>query len=146
MTTGRRLAIGGLLIAGATGYMAYVGAAGSWQYYVTVDECLAASRRLGQDRIRVSGTVSPRSLWIAGDRREAHFALDGKAGKLAVSCTGPLPDNLAEAIEVVVEGRLDERGVLHGEKVLTRCAGKYRSLAAAGPAQGRPPPGPEEGR
>jgi cytochrome c-type biogenesis protein CcmE len=134
------------LIAGATGYMAYVGAASSWQYYVTVDECLAGAGRMAGDRVRVSGKISPSSLRIADDRQEAHFALAGKAGKLAVSCRGPLPDNLAEGVEVVVEGRLDDGGVLRGEKVLTRCAGKYRSLAGAGTAQGGRPAGPEEGR
>jgi cytochrome c-type biogenesis protein CcmE len=38
-----------------------------------------------------------------------------------------LPDNLAEKMAMVVEGRLDDSGTLHGDKVLTRCASKYQS-------------------
>jgi cytochrome c-type biogenesis protein CcmE len=38
-----------------------------------------------------------------------------------------LPDNLANGIAVLVEGRLDDAGLLHGEKVLTRCTSKYQS-------------------
>ena len=50
---------------------------------------------------------------------------------LKVVCSGPLPDNLAEGIAVLVEGRLDDGGLLHGEKVLTRCASKYQSRLPA---------------
>ncbi len=127
MTTGRKLAIGGVLVAGVTAYMAYVGASASWQYYLTVDECLADGAALRGDRIRVSGKVAPNSLRIAPDRREIRFRLQGTDGQMEVICSGPPPDNLAEQMEVVVEGRLDESGLLRGDKVLTRCASKYES-------------------
>jgi cytochrome c-type biogenesis protein CcmE len=132
MTTGRKLAIAGLFIAGVTGYMAYLGAAGSWQYYVTVDECLADAGRAAHGRIRVHGKIAADSLHIAEDRREARFTLEATAGGLAVTCPGPLPDNLTERLDVVVEGQLDESGVLRGEKVLTRCASKYKSQCDSG--------------
>jgi cytochrome c-type biogenesis protein CcmE len=38
-----------------------------------------------------------------------------------------VPDNLAEDMEVVVEGTLREPDCLDGDKVLTRCAGKYEA-------------------
>ncbi len=62
---------------------------------------------------------------------QAEFALKGTEANLPVVCSGPLPDQLGERAEVVVEGRLDECGVLRGEKVLTRCASKYRSQEGA---------------
>ena len=40
MTTGRKLTLAGLVVAGVTGYMAFVGGSASWQYYVTPQECL----------------------------------------------------------------------------------------------------------
>ena len=45
-----------------------------------------------------------------------------------------MPDNLAEGIAVLVEGRIDEAGLLRGEKVLTRCASKYQSRRPASTA------------
>jgi cytochrome c-type biogenesis protein CcmE len=134
MTTGRKLVIAGVVVAGVTGYIAYLGAAASWQYYVTPDECLANPSALRGDRIRVSGKIAPNSLQIAADRRQAAFSLAAEEGRLLVVCSGPLPDNLAENMEVVVEGRLDDGGLLRGEKLLTRCAGKYKSQAPPTPA------------
>ncbi len=127
MTTGFKLALGGVIIAGVTGYMAYLGAASSWQYYLTVDECLASADDLGDSRLRVHGVVSPDSLRIADDRSEAEFLLTGDSGQLSVVCAGPLPDNLSENMEVVVEGEMSGLKSVRGERVLTKCASKYES-------------------
>ena len=135
MSANKKLALGALLIAGATGYMAYLGGAASWQYYVTVDECMADSAPPVGARVRVSGRISPNTLRIAADRREAAFSIEGSQGSLAVTCPGPLPDNLAEGMDVVVEGRLEDPRFLKGHKVITRCAGKYRSQAAVRPTE-----------
>jgi cytochrome c-type biogenesis protein CcmE len=132
MTTGTRLAIGGGIIAAVTGYMAYLGASSSWQYYLTVDECAADASELVGCPLRVNGHVAPNSLEVEPDRTGAAFVLRGSGSGLFVTCDGPLPDNLAEDMDVVVEGRLDSGGVLRGDKVLTRCASKYRTKDSAG--------------
>jgi cytochrome c-type biogenesis protein CcmE len=124
-TNGRKLAIAGGVIAGAVGYMAFVGASGSWQYYMTADECLANAAGAAGHRVRVSGTIAADSLHVAADRREASFVLAGTAGKLPVVCTGLLPEPLTASMEVVVEGRLEPPCLLRGDKILTRCASKY---------------------
>ncbi len=127
MTTGRKLAIGICVIVGVTAYMAYLGGSTGWQYYLTVDECVADAATIAEDRIRVSGTVAHQSLQIADDGKQASFSLQGRRHRLPVVCPGPLPDRLAEGIDVVVEGRLDASGCLRGEKIVTRCASKYES-------------------
>jgi cytochrome c-type biogenesis protein CcmE len=115
-------------VAATIGYMAYVGASSSWQYYMTADECLANAAGATGHRVRVSGTIAADSLRIAADRRQASFLLCGTEAKLPVTCTGPLPDDLAASMEVVVEGRLEaEPCLLRGERILTRCASKYES-------------------
>ena len=55
------------------------------------------------------------------------FCLQGQTGTLDVVYQGPLPDNLAESMDVVVEGRCEAGGKIVGDKVLTRCASKYES-------------------
>jgi cytochrome c-type biogenesis protein CcmE len=127
MTAGRKLTLAGFVVATATGYMAYLGASSSWQYYVTVDECLANPSAFCQDRLRVLGRISPRSLHLRPDGCQASFALEGATGRLSVSCRGPFPDRLAEGMDVVVEGRLDRSGLFHGDRLLARCASKYES-------------------
>ncbi len=141
LTPGRKLAIGGVVIAGAAVYMAYLGASSSWRYYVTAEECLGSADSLVGSRIRVSGKVSPGTLRIGANRRQASFSLAGTQAQLPVECSGIVPDNLVEDMDVVVEGRLEHRDLLRGDKVLTRCASKYRAENAAEPSYTAVSPG-----
>ena len=127
MTTGRKLATLAAVVVIVTSYMAYVGASASWQYYATVDECAIMAVKFAGNRIRVSGKIAADSLQIAGDRGEARFSMAGSRSTLRVICTGPLPDNLAGGMDVVVEGRLEDASLLRGQKLITRCASKYKT-------------------
>jgi cytochrome c-type biogenesis protein CcmE len=127
MTTGRKLAIVSMLVAGAIAYLTYLGAAESWQYYLTVDECLNDASLHGGTCLRVNGKIAADSLQITPDRRQADFALQGEKGSLAVTFSGSIPDNLAENMDVVVEGRFEDETQFHATKILTRCASKYQS-------------------
>ena len=123
----RNLVLAAILVTCVTGYMAFVGGSTTWQYYLTVEECLAERPTLLGKRIRVNGTISPASLSTAEGRKSATFRLKGTEQDLSVVCSGPLPDNLAEDMQVVVEGELQRAGWLKGEQVLTRCASKYQA-------------------
>ena len=125
MSPGLKLTAGALLMAAAIGYLAYLGAASSWQYYLSVDEAVADATHIEGKRIRVSGRVRTGSLTIVDDRRQATFDLTGELHMLHATCRCSLPDNLAENIDVVVEGTLQADGI-HGDKVITRCASKYQ--------------------
>jgi len=146
MTSGTKLALGGLVVASVTGYMAYLGATASWQYYLTVDECVDQADSLAGARVRITGKVLPGSLSVAPDRLEASFSLGGQRHEVLARCRGPLPDNLAEGVDVVVEGRLEdglEDGrLLRGDKVITRCASKYQSQTAEPSRTAAVPPRP----
>jgi cytochrome c-type biogenesis protein CcmE len=144
MTTGKKLGIAGVVVSGVTAYMAYVGAAASWQYYATADECLTQAPALAGRRIRVSGKIVAGTLEIAADRQRAEFLLAGTEGRLPVVATGTLPDRLAESMDVVVEGRLESPALLRGDKIITKCASKYASSPAAEVAA--QPPSPTEPR
>jgi cytochrome c-type biogenesis protein CcmE len=129
----RRLALGAIVVACATGAMAFLGGAASWQYYLTVDECLSGGPSLLGRRIRVNGTIAPGSLVIAEGRKSAAFTLSGSERGLRVNGSFPLPDNLADGMQVVAEGRLQRDGWLRAEHVLTRCASKYRAEESGSP-------------
>jgi cytochrome c-type biogenesis protein CcmE len=125
-----KIAVGVVVIAGVMGYVAYLGASSSWRYYLLVDELAAQSDRIGSARLRVSGQVVVGSLVISDNRRRATFVLGGTESEVAVIATGPLPDNLADGMEVVVEGSLESHGKLHADRVITRCASKYAAKNA----------------
>jgi cytochrome c-type biogenesis protein CcmE len=131
MTTGMRLMIGSVIILSVTAYMVRLGASSSWQYYLTVDECLADASELFQAPVRVSGTIEAGSLRVDRQRGAAEFVLEGEQGRLSVKCGGELPDDLAEEKQVVVEGRLENSSELVGNRVLTRCASKYSSASSS---------------
>lgn len=127
MASGTRLAIGGMVIACATTYLGYSGASSSWQYYLTVDECLSEALALPGARLRVSGTIVRDSLSIDSQRTRATFSLRGSAKDLPVKLSGSIPDNLTAEMDVVVAGRIVDSEWLQAERVLTRCASKYES-------------------
>ena len=125
MTPTRKLILGGLVITMTTTCLAYMGASSSWQFYMTVDEFMRPSSTYRDTRVRLSGKVGVDSLRIASDQTSATFILEGTQQQLHVECRGPLPDNLREGCDVVVEGRTTSSGLFKGDKVLTRCASKY---------------------
>jgi cytochrome c-type biogenesis protein CcmE len=127
ISIGKKLTLAGFLIAGVTAYMAYLGASSSWQYYMTVKECVENAKDLTGQRVRISGSIAPGSLVIARDRQEARFSLTESGSNIPVVCKGPLPDDLSpdKPMDVVVEGRLEGTCTFRGDKLITRCASKY---------------------
>ena len=122
-----KLMVGAAIIAGATGYVAWLGAASSWQYYVLVDECVRDHKTFAGQRIRVSGRIARASLDVSVDRRSCTFVLQGDHAQLNVASQGLLPDNLRDDMDVVVEGTLRDDLSLSADKVITRCASKYQA-------------------
>ncbi len=89
MSTGTKLIVGVVVITCATGYMAYLGASTSWQYYLTVDECMNRASSMTGRRLRVSGRVAADSLRIAQDRMHTEFVLQGQKAMLSDRVCGP---------------------------------------------------------
>lgn len=138
MTSGTKLILAGIVVVGTTAYMAYLGAAESWQYYLTTDECLRDADSLMGCRLRVSGRVAVGTLDHDHSAQQVSFGLAGTADNLPVNYRGVIPDNLAEGIEVVVEGRLDSEGNFVADKLLTKCASKYASDGASEDSKSAP--------
>ena len=125
MSRNSRIATAIAVIALVTGYVVYLGASSSWRYYVLVDECVTEANQLVGKRLRVSGRVAAGTLHLFENRRSASFRLQGNQLEVPVQCNGAIPDNLAEDMDVVVEGVLQPDGGLRGDRVITRCASKY---------------------
>jgi cytochrome c-type biogenesis protein CcmE len=125
MNAKMKLLLAGMIIAVVVVYVTYLGQSSSWQYYLVVDECQAQAERFTGKRLRVAGRIATGSLHISQDRRQATFVLSGDMQQIPVNCSGLLPDNLADSMDVVVEGTLQGDGHLQGQRVITRCASKY---------------------
>jgi cytochrome c-type biogenesis protein CcmE len=130
-----KLLLCGAVITASIAYAVYLGASSSWQYYLQVDECLGQADQFRSKRLRLSGRVAVGSLKAFPEHREANFVLEGNEHKLPVCYRGPIPDNLAEGRDVVVEGALADDGHFQSDTLITRCASKYAPKDASNQAE-----------
>jgi cytochrome c-type biogenesis protein CcmE len=129
MTANPRFLIGGLLVAGAIGFLMYTGIRESSAYYLTLDEFLPRRESFAGTAVRIAGRVRPGTVAYDPRTLRLDFGLGdparGDAGDLlAVSHVGIKPDMFGDGRDVIVEGRYAS-GVLRADKVLTSCPSKY---------------------
>jgi cytochrome c-type biogenesis protein CcmE len=92
--------IGLLLVAG--GVVVFRGLTDAALYYYNADEAVAQRDQLGDDRIRVQGTVEPGVREAGGD---VTFDIAFEGVTMAVRHRGDPPDLFQPGIPVVLEGR-----------------------------------------
>ena len=118
---------GAVIILGAVVLLAVSGLEEGKAYYQTVSELRSMGSRIEGVRIRVAGTVVPGSI----TRREGgvEFQISQEDEVLSVRYVGrdPLPDTLVDHAQAVVEGRIQDHGVLEATQVQAKCASKYEA-------------------
>lgn len=119
----RKLLIGGAVIVSALTFAAYQGVRSSMVYYLTTTE-FAARPELWMARVRLAGRVDTGSV----ERSEGavRFSITDGVTLYRVRYTGPLPDLFAEGRQVLVEGRLDARGVIEAAQVISTHPVEYK--------------------
>ena len=122
-----KVVIGVVLIGGSVSYFVYQAMQSSWAYYYSVDDFAANKSAVQNHSLRIAGRVKKGSIERDLQRMHLSFMLAGAEAALPVSYEGPVPDNFAEDVEVVVDGRLDTSGLFQADKLMTRCESKYRA-------------------
>jgi len=121
--TTRKLVVGGGVIVAALAFAAYQGVRSSMVYYLTTSE-FAGRPELRAARIRLAGRVDSGSVAKSDDL--IRFAITDGVTLYHVRFAGPLPDLFAEGREVLVEGRLDARGVIEASQVISTHPIEYK--------------------
>jgi len=103
-----KILIGIIVIGGGLGYFTFQAMQSSWSYYYSVDEFSANIADMNNYSFRIAGRVKPGSVNRDLEKMSMTFTLAGAKTELPVYYDGTVPENFAEDIEVVVEGRLDE--------------------------------------
>lgn len=116
--------VGGLLLAGALGYLGFAGLGAGWVYFLDVDTFVGDTGAT-RARTRLHGTVGADTSEVSRVNLIATFDLLGSSQRLPVVYHGPIPELFQPGREVVVEGALDEGGVFQADVLLTKCASKY---------------------
>ena len=124
----------------AVGYL-MVGAlqAGS-SYYLTVAEAAqrAAEGRFGEP-VRIQGVVDASGLdWDLASMRLGFHLLDEEQPhqRLRVAYRGARPDGMEPGQTVIVEGRLQQGGVVEATAILVRCPSRYEAEVSKLPRAG----------
>jgi cytochrome c-type biogenesis protein CcmE len=118
------------LIGGALFYLLGSSFEGNLVYDRTVDEVLAQRQTLEGESLRVGGKLVPLSHQVTAETTEHHFALQGTKATLPVRFKGLWPDAAMDGRELMVEGSLDEQGVVVAQRVLARCPSRYKRRVA----------------
>jgi cytochrome c-type biogenesis protein CcmE len=119
--------IGIIVIGGGVGYFMYQAMQSSWSYYYSVDELSAHTAAVKDTSLRVAGRVKQGTVGRDLQKMQLTFTLAGSNSEVPVSFQGTIPDNFAEDIEVVVEGRLDTAGLFQADRLMTKCESKYKA-------------------
>ncbi len=123
---------GGLLILFAVIYLTVSALHSTSAYYRTPSEVLAQKDTLVGKPLRVSGKLLADTIVWKPKTMELTFEVgDDKGARLPVYFKGVKPDNMTEAAEVIVEGKLREDGVVVAKSLLLKCPSRYEE----GPAQ-----------
>ncbi len=123
MTTKRKLIVGSVVIVLALAFVAYQGVRSSMVYYMTTTE-FKNRPELRYNKIRMAGKVVPGSLQKSIGL--AQFEITDGITPYRVRFAGPLPDLFAEGREVLVEGRVDQQGLLQASQVISTHPPEYK--------------------
>ncbi len=125
----RKLYIALAVLGLALGYFSYIAFQGAAVFYVTVDE-LVSGTVMGDDTIRVNGTLVPDSFQRDAQGTVAHFDIAGGGQVLPAVYDGVLPELFFnEHSEIVLEGSYDSEGPFYTDLVIVKCPSKYEALA-----------------
>ena len=119
--------VGIVVIGGGIAYFMYHTMQSSWSYYYSVDEFSAHVATVKDASVRIAGRVKQGSVARDLQKMQLTFTLAGSKNEVPVSYEGAIPDNFAEDIEVVVEGRLDIAGAFQADRLMTKCESKYKA-------------------
>lgn len=120
-----RVALAGLLVLGALGYLVFASMPQGTVYYQTVKEI----RQSATDAkpVRVAGAVAGGSIQREVGKSLIRFEIADGADRLPVSYSGVVPDIFGPDIEVVVEGQRDSSGVFQAQTLLAKCPSRFQN-------------------
>lgn len=126
----RKLLTASIVLGSAAALLAWAGLKQGWVYYMSVDE-FAALHSSEQQRVRLYGVAGENNFEVAHAGLWARFDLHGDYRVLRVEYKGVIPDMFHPGHEVIVEGRLNERGVFVADTLMTKCGSRYESEGGA---------------
>ena len=124
-----RLAVVGLALVLALGYLVYAAFPGNTLYYLTVGELLSEANADGNS-VRVVGTLVPDSFQRVSGSIQADFSLAGDGQTLQATYDGVVPDLFFNPhSDIILQGSYGGDDVFHADTIIVKCPSKYQALA-----------------
>jgi cytochrome c-type biogenesis protein CcmE len=120
-----KIVIGVLVIVAALVYLIVGSFGDNTLYYMTVKELRAKARVSPNEGLRVNGYVVPTTIKWDAEKIELRFTIAEGKDSVRVYYKGVAPDQLADAQQAVVEGKMGVDGELKATKILLKCPSKY---------------------
>jgi cytochrome c-type biogenesis protein CcmE len=117
--------VGGVVIAGALGYMIYAGVTQSAVYFVTPAELRAAA--VPGKAYRLGGMVVPGSLKWEARALDLSFTLSDGDATVPVRHKGTPPDLFGEGRGAVVEGSWTDQGYFKATLIMAKHSEEYKA-------------------
>jgi cytochrome c-type biogenesis protein CcmE len=117
--------VGGVVIAGALGYMIYAGVTQSAVYFVTPAELRAAA--VPGKAYRLGGMVVPGSLKWEARALDLSFTLSDGTATVPVRHKGTPPDLFGEGRGAVVEGSWTDQGYFKATLIMAKHSEEYKA-------------------
>ena len=134
MNAGTKFSIGAVLIVGSVGWLMASGIRQTGQYFLTPSEL---SRKVAGDPsfydvgMKVGSRVVPGSVTRQVATQTLSFRITDGSATYPVTFHGLPPDTFTDSVEVVVEGRLQQDGLIHATNVLAKCGSRYEAVPKA---------------
>jgi len=125
-----KLLVGGILMAGGIGWVAYLSASQTGQYAIGVADYTGNPQKWAGRGLRMGGLAAKGSWHHEGNHHE--FAiLDDHDQKTTIPVVfdGTMPDTFAEELKVIVAGKMAPDGkTLVASEVIPQCKSKYEGV------------------
>jgi cytochrome c-type biogenesis protein CcmE len=120
-----KIVIGVVVIIGALIYLIVGSFGDNTLYYMTVKELRSKAKVSPNEGLRINGYVVPSTIKWDPEKIELRFTIAEGQDSLRVYYKGVAPDQLADAQQAVVEGKIGLDGELKATKILLKCPSKY---------------------
>jgi len=122
-----KLAIGATVVVAAIAYLMFSGTTANTAYFLTVPELQQKVVTLRGEPVRVAGKVTDDPVqWDVRNLSLAFVMGEGQA-RIPVHYRGVKPDMFQAGVDVIVEGRVGQDGVLMASNLMTSCPSKYQA-------------------
>jgi cytochrome c-type biogenesis protein CcmE len=124
--------IGGVLLAIGAGIVLATTLPKSMQYYVTVDELMAAKSKYVGKQLKVAGKVAAGSVEKVDQKLRIRFRVENGEKSVWVNYRGAVPDTFRDGSDVVVTGTFEPTDEVAATELLAKCASKYEEKLEPG--------------